>query len=66
MVTISIKSPGLSRDVPFGNTVYNFSIKVTDENGTGLSTSVPVIITVTDINNKAQIPIVKIITMIIF
>jgi hypothetical protein len=58
-VTIGIKSPGLSRDFPFGHPVYNFTIRVTDENGTGVSSYVPVRIEVIDKNNKAPIPTVK-------
>ncbi|CAF2072701.1 unnamed protein product [Rotaria magnacalcarata] len=55
-VTISIGSPGLVRDPPFGYSIYNFSIRATDQNGTGVSTYVPVSITVLDINNKGPIP----------
>lgn len=58
-MTISIKSPGLSRDLPFGNSIYNFSIRVTDENGTGESSYASVRITVIDKNNKGPIPTVK-------
>ncbi len=58
-IQISIKSPGLSRDLPFGNPIYNFSIRVTDENGFGVSSYVPVMINVADINNNAPIPTVK-------
>ena len=55
-VTIGIASPGLTRDLPFGSSQYNFSIQVTDEGGAGVSTSVPVIIFVNDINNNGPIP----------
>ncbi|CAF5187597.1 unnamed protein product, partial [Rotaria magnacalcarata] len=55
-VTIGIGSPGLVRDPPFGYSIYNFSIRATDQNGTGVSTYVPVSITVLDINNKGPIP----------
>ncbi len=58
-MTIGIKSPGLSRDLPFGNSLYNFAIRVQDENGAGVSSYAPVVITVLDKNNKAPIPIVK-------
>jgi len=58
-MTIGIKSPGLSRDLPFGSSVYNFAIRVNDENGAGVSSYVPVDITVLDKNNKAPIPTVK-------
>ncbi|CAF3111050.1 unnamed protein product [Rotaria sp. Silwood2] len=54
--TIGIKSLGLSRDLPFGDSVYNFGIRVTDENGTGVSSYVPVSIKVIDVNNAAPIP----------
>ncbi len=56
---ISIASPGLSRDLPFGNPIYNFSIQVTDQGGLGVSSYVPVSIQVIDINNNAPIPTVR-------
>ncbi len=37
--------------------MYSFSINVTDEGGFGVSSYVPVSITVNDVNNKAPIPI---------
>ncbi|CAF4544432.1 unnamed protein product [Rotaria socialis] len=55
-VTIGIGSPGLVRDPPFGYSIYNFSIRATDQNGTGVSTYVPVSISVLDINNNEPIP----------
>ncbi|CAF2958903.1 unnamed protein product [Rotaria sp. Silwood2] len=54
--TIGISSPGLSRDLPFGYSVYNFSIRATDEAGLGVSSYAPVTIKVLDINNNAPIP----------
>lgn len=51
-----MKTPGLTRDLPFGSSQYDFSIKVTDENGLGISTYVPVTIFVNDINNNGPIP----------
>jgi hypothetical protein len=57
--TISIASPGLSRDLPFGYPQYNFSIQVTDQGGAGVSSYAPVTIQVIDINNNAPIPIVR-------
>jgi hypothetical protein len=51
--------PGLSRDLPFGTPVYNFSIQVTDMGGTGVSSYAPVSIQVIDINNNAPIPTVR-------
>ncbi|CAF3379935.1 unnamed protein product [Rotaria socialis] len=55
-ITIGINSPGLSRDLPFGNSIYNFAIRVTDEDRSGVSSYVPVSIKVIDKNNKAPIP----------
>ncbi|CAF3869414.1 unnamed protein product [Adineta steineri] len=54
--TIGIALPGLSRDLPFGAPIYNFSIRVTDQAGLGVSSYVPVSITVIDTNNNAPIP----------
>ncbi|CAF4282567.1 unnamed protein product, partial [Adineta steineri] len=54
-VTISIKAPGLSHDYPFGSSIYNFAIEASDENGTGISSYVPVRINVIKANNKAPI-----------
>jgi hypothetical protein len=56
--TIGIALPGLSRDLPFGYPVYNFSISVTDQGGLGVSSYAPVSITVIDSNNNAPIPTV--------
>jgi len=39
--------------------VYSFAIRVTDENGTGVSSYAPITIEVIDKNNKAPIPTVK-------
>lgn len=47
---------GLSRDLPFGYPVYNFSLRVTDDSGAGISSYAPIMITVYDINNNAPIP----------
>ncbi|CAF0991670.1 unnamed protein product [Rotaria sp. Silwood1] len=55
-VSIGIKSPGLSRDLPFGDSVYNFAIRVIDEDGLGVSSYIPVSIKVIDVNNKAPMP----------
>ncbi|CAF3673561.1 unnamed protein product [Rotaria sordida] len=55
-ITIGIKSPGLSRDLPFGDSIYNFAIRVIDEDGLGVSSYIPVSIKVIDVNNKAPIP----------
>ncbi|CAM4780128.1 unnamed protein product [Rotaria magnacalcarata] len=55
-ITIGINSPGLSRDFPFGNSIYNFAICVTDEDRSGVSSYVPVSIKVIDKNNKAPMP----------
>jgi hypothetical protein len=52
-----INLPGLSHDLPFGDSEYNIAIIATDENGSGVSSYVPVSITVIDVNNKAPIPI---------
>ncbi|CAF0872431.1 unnamed protein product [Adineta steineri] len=54
-VTIGIKAPGLSHDYPFGSSIYNFAIEAIDENGTGISSYVPVRINVIKANNKAPI-----------
>ena len=56
--TLGIAAPGLLRDLPFGSSVYNFAIRVTDENGAGVSSYAPVQITVLDANNNAPIPTV--------
>lgn len=57
--TIGITSPGLLRDLPFGYPTYKFSVRATDQGGTGLSSYVPITITVIDANNNAPIPTVK-------
>ncbi|UJR08758.1 hypothetical protein I4U23_013015 [Adineta vaga] len=54
--TIGIAAPGLSRDLPFGAPIYNFTMRVTDEDGLGVSSYAPVSITVIDTNNNAPIP----------
>ncbi|CAF1461191.1 unnamed protein product, partial [Rotaria sordida] len=54
--TIGISLPGLSRDLPFGYSTYNFSIRATDEGGLGVSSYAPISIKVVDINNNAPIP----------
>ena len=54
--TIGIASPGLSRDLPFGSPIYNFSIRATDEGGAGVSSYASVRIRVVDINNNGPIP----------
>ncbi|CAF1053785.1 unnamed protein product [Adineta ricciae] len=54
--TIGIAAPGLSRDLPFGSRIYNFTIQATDQGGLGVSSYALVIITVIDTNNKAPIP----------
>jgi hypothetical protein len=56
--TLGIIAPGLSRDPPFGAAVYNFAVRVTDDNGAGISSFVPVSIRVTDKNNNGPIPTV--------
>jgi hypothetical protein len=55
-ITIGITSPGLSRDLPYGQSLYKFSIRATDQSGYGISSYIPVSITVVDINNHAPIP----------
>lgn len=56
---LGVAAPGLSRDLPFGASVYNFAVRATDENGAGVSSYIPVRITVNDINNNAPIPTVS-------
>ncbi len=57
--TIGINSSGLSRDLPFGSSTYNFAIAATDENGSGVTSYIPVSIEVTDTNNRGPIPTVR-------
>lgn len=56
-VSIGIASPGLIRDAPLGTSKYSFALCVTNQNGTGVSSYVPVTINVLDVNNNAPIPI---------
>lgn len=56
--TIGIKLPGLVWDSQRNLTTYHFSIRVTDDNGNGISSYIPVSINVIDINNHAPIPMV--------
>ncbi|CAF1025815.1 unnamed protein product [Rotaria sordida] len=55
--TIGIASPGLIRDAPFGRSTYRFALRVTNQNGTGVSSYAPVTIDIIDINNNGPIPI---------
>lgn len=57
--TLGIAAPGISRDLPFGASRYNFSVQVTDQGGAGVSSYAPVSIQVIDINNNAPIPTVR-------
>lgn len=58
--TIEIKSPGLSADLPFGRSEYRFGIRVTDENGSGVSSYAEASIKLIGVNTKAPIPMVKV------
>ena len=55
-MTISIKLPGLFRDSPLGSPIYDFAIRATDEDGRGVSSYMPVRITVRDKNNNWPVP----------
>ena len=57
--TIGINASGLLRDLPFGQPIYHFGIRVTDEDGTGLSSYAEATIEVIDVNNRAPIAKVK-------
>ncbi len=57
--TLRINAPGLSRDLPFGSSEYRFAIRVTNENGAGVSSYAQVSIQINDTNNRAPIPTVK-------
>lgn len=53
--TIGINALGLSRDLPFGQSEYRFGIRVTDEDGTGVSSYAEASIAVIDANSQAPI-----------
>ena len=53
---LAIKLPGLVRDLPLGSSLYNFAIRATDEEGRGVSSYIPVRLTVRDINNNGPVP----------
>jgi hypothetical protein len=58
-ITIRLNASEFSRDFPFGGLEYIFAVKVTDENGTGVSSYAPVRIDIMVINEKALIPRVR-------